>query len=127
MTANWRQRPNPHLKPRADRSEIPASTGFQPGGRNSLTVLPVAPHLPAPYDKADIGAWKALNMGTAAPHQQQRCLDHLAFVTNFNGTAYVDGDPVATAFALGKRAVMVEIFKIINTVMHSRDDGGEQG
>lgn len=120
-----RDNPNRHIA-RATAEPAPAfQSGFQREGRPAFLILPPLPHIAAPYDRADIAAWKSLNMGTAAQHQQTRAFEHLALLTNFNGDPYVPGDPVASAYGMGKRRVFQQIMDIVRFVEASRQEGGE--
>lgn len=130
-----RETPNPHLAKMDAAREARAArqfhSGFLVSGRPANLILPPLPHLPSPYDRADMGAWKALNFGTAEEHQQTRAMEHLAIITNFNGDPYVAGDQYATAYAAGKRRVFQQIIDIIRFVETTRSDGAplvrEQG
>jgi hypothetical protein len=123
-----REQPNPHLN-RPKPETLRFSSGLIDDRDGRQLILPPYPNIPSPFDKADVGAWKGLNLGTAAPHQQMRAIDHLAILCDFNGNPYVPGDQYATAFALGKRFVFVQINNMIRLVLDpaGRSDGGEQG
>lgn len=88
--------------------------------------LPREPHLPAANDDLDRFAWKALNNGGASPDQQQRCVEWLAFATGYTGPTYVPGDTHATAFAEGKRSIMLQIDHMIRSRAKNQADT-EQG
>lgn len=121
--------PNPHIERQAARDEArakqPFHSGFLPNGRPAHVILPPQPHIPRPYDRADMAAWKALNLGTASPDQQRLCIAHLALLTNYNGDPYVPGDPVATGYGSGMRRVFQQISDIIRFVEPTRDAGGD--
>ncbi len=118
-----RENPNPHLA-KLDKEQPPQfHSGFMIGGRPELLILPPYPHIATPYDRADLTAWKALNIGKAADHMQLRVIEHLAIITNFNGDPYVPGDPVASAYAMGKRRVFQQILDIVRFVEAPRQNG----
>lgn len=76
------------------------------------------PHLPPPYDAADMAALKNLRTGEASPEQQKRALYWiLAFACAKESQPYVPGDPIATHVALGKRTVALFITEILNRPM----------
>ncbi len=98
----------------------------------ALLLTPTWPttlHMPAQFDVTDWGAWRALNNGNAAPHQQARIIEHLAFMTMFNADIHVPGDSHSTAYLAGKRSIMSQVDAIIQFQVNSgsRGDGGEQG
>lgn len=101
-------------------------SGYQPSGRTLEMPLPMVPHLPAPYDEADLGAFKAMRDGTAAAHQQQRVLEWIIMAANTYGDPYVPGDPHASDYGMGKQHIGRQIVKLIN-MRPSRSERGEQG
>lgn len=71
------------------------------------------PHIPPPYDVADVAAWQAIERGDATQHQQQRALKWL--IEQAAGTyqmQYYDTDR-ATSFALGRAFVGQQIVKLL--------------
>jgi hypothetical protein len=90
------------------------------------------PYLPAPYDKSDIAAFKALRDGVAEPYQQQLALEWLmqasrAYDMPFHPGSLTPGDDPErlTSFALGMQWIGKQVFKLINMPMDS-DEQGEQ-
>ena len=72
-----------------------------------------APWLPAPYDVADAGAIQALARGEATPEQQQRALNWIINeACDTYGLEYRQ-DPRDHAFASGKRAVGLNVVKML--------------
>lgn len=83
-----------------------------------------APHEPVQWDVADASAFQALERGEAEPHQQKRILKWLIQnASGMNDLSYRPGDPVATAFAEGRRFVGLQIHKltIVNTKAFTKD------
>lgn len=118
-----RENPNPHLAKLDQEKPTLFHSGFIVGGRPEALILPPYPHIAAPYDRADLTAWKAMNIGKAADHMQLRVIEHLAIITNFNGDPYVAGDALATAYAAGKRSVFKQINDMVRFVEAPRQNG----
>ena len=80
-----------------------------------LTAPPPAPWMPTDYEDADVYAIKALAAGTANEQQQKRATQWIiykcarAYDMSYRPTGATD-----TAFAEGRRAVGLELVKLIN-------------
>lgn len=75
------------------------------------------PYTPAPYSKYDVMAFKALSLGLASPHQQQRCLNWLVnqAARTYDLPYHPGGDGDRdTAFASGKMFVGQQVVKLVN-------------
>lgn len=82
-----------------------------------MTQKSASPLLPAPYDPADVYAWKALQAGNASPGQQQRAVKHLVEVVarTYDTTFYAGPDGARLSdFAAGRRFVGQQIVKFLN-------------
>lgn len=88
------------------------------------------PFLPAPYDKSDVAALRALREGRAEPYQQQLALEWIiqAVCRTYDQPFRPGGEDGrrATDFALGKQSVGQQIVKLIN-MPADRKAEGEQG
>lgn len=74
----------------------------------------VEPWKPSAWEIPDAGAMQALSRGDASPDQQKRALQYI--IESLCGTydmSYRSGKPDDTAFAEGKRAVGLQIVKLI--------------
>jgi hypothetical protein len=91
------------------QGEIKPVTGFVLK-RTVMTPRPPRPNLPAAFDPDDEAAFKALNMGTAQPHQQRRVLEWLTFASWTGGSPYIEGDTHASHFAMGMQYVMQQVW-----------------
>lgn len=71
------------------------------------------PHVPPPYEVADVAALQALERGDATEHQQQRALKWLIYQAA--GTYEMNFYPTdrETAFALGREFVGQQIVKLM--------------
>lgn len=82
------------------------------------------PWRPAPYDDADLAAYRALSLGEASADQQRRVFRHLVEVTACTyDISFRDdrsGGERATAFAEGKRFVGLQVLKLSKLVPSDR-------
>lgn len=90
------------------------------------------PYIPAPYDKSDIAAFKAMRDGCAEPYQQQLVLEWIVQATRAYDMPFAPGSATPgddgrrlTDFALGMQWVGKQVLKLINMPMLS-DEQGEQ-
>lgn len=106
---------------------MPRNTGFVDERTMALPLDP-DPLRPAPYDRADIAAFRALKDGRAEPYQQQLCLEWLVMACGTYETPWRPGLDGArsTDFAAGKQFIGHQIVKLINMPMKN-DEQGEQG
>lgn len=75
-------------------------------------LLPV--DQPAPFTPLIVGAMKALQHGTATPHQQSSlCEWLLKSAAGIGDQSFRAGDPYATAFAEGRRFVGVQMMMLL--------------
>lgn len=99
--------------------------------RTQWMGLPANPWLPAPFDRRDQAALKALRDGTASPHQQQRALGWILFAAGLNDDPSRPGGVEgarATERALGKHAIAIEIRRLLELPLIGKEPGGgEQG
>lgn len=87
--------------------------------------LETQPYLPAPYDKSDIAAIKALAEGRADAYQQQRALEWIVYICGTYENPYRPTER-DTVFAAAKQWVGQQIVKLIN--LPAKDArNGEQG
>lgn len=112
----------PHL------ARKPRNTGFV---RERTMALPLDrdPWLPAPYDKADIAAMKALREGRAEPYQQQLALEWIVYACGTYENPFRPGGTDGTRasdFAAGKQTIGQQIVKLINLPAADAEQG-EQG
>ena len=72
------------------------------------------PHIPPPYEEADVHAIQALHKGDASPDQQQRALKWL--IEKACGTYEFNFYPTdrETAFALGREFVGQQTIKLLH-------------
>jgi hypothetical protein len=94
--------------------------------REAVEPHPPEPHMPTVYDADDIAAIKACVNGQAQPHQQQRAIAWFLHASRITDMSYRPGDPTATAFAEGRRAVGLELSlliqaKVINGKQRDRE------
>ena len=92
------------------------------------TPLPADPSQPAPRDKADHRAFKAMANGTASPEQQKMVLGWLIFASGYRVQPYRPGPAGErdTTFALGMRHIGVQIYEMLETQVRGSGDD-EQG
>lgn len=79
-------------------------------------ALPLPWH-PAPYEAADVWAWKALAEGNASEPQQKRIVKHLVEVlgqTYDNTTHFGPEGSRLSDFAAGRRFVGLSVVKFLN-------------
>lgn len=112
----------PLLAPTRPRKE---ATGFQEDGRKPGMPLPTLSWMPAPFDKADVAAMKALREGTATGAQQQRAL---AWIVEYAARTYVnpfvpDSDR-ASSHGMGCMHVGNQIVKLLNWRLQVNDEQG---
>lgn len=119
------QRKTPPMPPRPKRAAIPVFAGHVEK-RTIDMPLPPQPEAPAPYDDADVAAWKALYRGDATAEQQQRCVDHLFFMCGHNDKAFAPGDPHGTSYLAGKRSISVQVGRYLHMRSKGQPDT-EQG
>lgn len=97
--------------------------------RSMAWPLDPDPTMPAPYDKSDLAALKALNEGRAEPYQQQLVLQWLVYACGTYENPYRPGGEDgrrATDFAAAKQMIGQQIVKLINLPAADADQG-EQG
>lgn len=94
--------------------------------RDLATFLPRNPWEPAPFDRADMAAIKALRDGTATPDQQQRALGFILFMSGYRINQYRPGSARDSDFASGLAWVGNQIETILALRMPSHSDT-EQG
>lgn len=104
------------------------NTGFT---KERSWVLPLDedPRLPAPYDNADLAAFKAMRDGQAQPYQQKLVLDWILYACGTYENAYRKGGADgarATDFASGKQWIGQQVVKLLNMPALAREQG-EQG
>lgn len=112
------------------RRRLP-NTGFVEKRRLNIP-LHSDPQAPAPYDKSDLAAFKALREGRADPHQQQLCLEWIIQACGTYEDPWRAGGPEgarATDLACGKRLIGIQVVKLINmpTIGKENSEQGEQG
>jgi hypothetical protein len=86
--------------------------------RTLATPLPEDVRLPAAYDDRDIAALKSLRYGS---EQHQRALEWIVWASGTYHNAF-RLDPIAAAYAAGRRSVGLEIVKLINSKTPTQDD-----
>lgn len=78
------------------------------------TPRSVGPHIPPPWEPADVGSLQALARGEANAHQQQRALKWI--IEAAAGTydlSYQPDSERATSFAEGRRFVGLQVVKLL--------------
>ena len=82
-----------------------------------MATRAAGPHIPAPYELADVSAIQALQRGDASEHQQQRALKWL--IEKAAGTYEFNFYPTdrETAFALGREFVGQQVVKLLHLSM----------
>lgn len=83
--------------------------------------LPPEPWKPIPWEREDAYALRALQMGTASPHQQQRALKWILEAARTYDQPYRPSGPGDTAFACGMQFVGQQIVKLINVKLERQD------
>lgn len=102
------------------------ATGWQEGGRAAGLPLPSKPQMPAPFDRADVAAIKAMRDGRATPEQQKRALAWIVeFAARTYANPYQPGASDDTAFGCGCMHVGNQIIKLLNWRLNDGND--EQG
>lgn len=104
------------------------NAGFQKAGRSRHWPLDPTVNAPAPYDKADVAAIKAMAEGRAQPFQQTLVLDWLLQITGAYENPWrpgVNGER-DSSFAAGKAFIGQQIVKLINLPALDAEQG-EQG
>lgn len=107
----------------------PENSGFLKDGRSINRPLNKDPLAPAPYDKADVAAFRALREGRAEPYQQTLVLDWLIYACGTYENPLRPGGPDGqrmTDVAAAKQWIGQQIVKLINLPMQT-DEQGEQG
>lgn len=86
------------------------------------------PNMPAPYDKADVAAIRAVAEGRAEPYQQRLAFDWLMYICGTYENPYRTGSDGArdTDFAAGKQWVGQQLAKVANLKAVNAEQG-EQG
>lgn len=88
-------------------------------------ALPAKPSMPAPYDKADVYAIKALRSGTASSEQQMRALAWIVECAARTYTSsYDELVPSNRDFNEGCRHVGRQITNLINARFEDNDEQG---
>lgn len=101
-------------------------TGFQESRTPGLP-LPSRPWMPAPFDKADIAAMKALRLGEATGDQQKRALAWIVeYAARTYGNPYVPGAKTSSdvSFGCGCKHVGDQIVKLLNWRVETNDEQG---
>ena len=106
------------------------NTGFVEE-RTLALPLEEDPRLPAPYDKSDIAAFRAMREGRAEPYQQQLVLEWIVYAAGTYENPFRvggEGGARATDFAAGKQWIGQQIVKMVNMpALKSKDsEQGEQ-
>lgn len=109
------------------RKRKATNTGFIEQRSRAFPLEP-DPWLPAPYDKADVAAFRALREGRADPNQQQICLEWLIYACGTYENPFRPGldGARATDFAAAKQSIGQQIIKLIN-LPAINEEQGEQG
>lgn len=94
---------------------VRATLGPLVAERKPTTALPTRVDQPAPFDKHDMAAIKALRDGTADSRQQQRALGWIFFACGYKRNPFVPGSADDTAFACGALHVARQIEGILQT------------
>jgi hypothetical protein len=84
--------------------------------------IPVDPWKPHPWELADAHALRALQQGTAQPHQQQRALKWIIEAARTYDQPYRPGSDRDTAFACGMQSVGQSIVKLLNLSLDALKD-----
>ena len=66
------------------------------------------------YTEAEVQAVRALRRGDATPDQQKRALEYMLRAFGTHDTSFRPGDPLATAFAEGKRFAGTTLVWMLN-------------
>ena len=90
--------------------------------RTLAMPLPDDPRMPAAHDDRDIAALKALKAGGASANQQQRALEWIVHCAARTYVNTFSGDSALSDYAQGKRAVGLEIVKLLNSKTTNQDD-----
>ena len=79
-----------------------------------MATRAAGPHIPPPYELADVSAIKALQRGDASEHQQQRALKWI--IEQAAGTYQMNFYPTdrETSFALGREFVGQQVVKLLH-------------
>jgi hypothetical protein len=88
-------------------------------------AAPPGPHLPTPWEPRHVSAFQALQRGDASDHQQRIALEWLHVACGTYDLSYRPGDPVATAFAEGKRSIGLQLRKMLalNARAFTKEEG----
>lgn len=100
---------------RQPRRATRATLGHLVAERKAATPLPARVDHPAPFDKHDMAAMKALRDGTADSAQQRRALGWIMFACGYRRNPFVPGSADDTAFACGALHVARQIESILQT------------
>jgi hypothetical protein len=91
------------------------ATGYQVDGRRMGLPLPSKPWMPAPFDRSDIAALKAMRDGSADPEQQKRVLAWIVeYAARTYATSFDPGSARSTTLNEGSRLVGQQIVKLLN-------------
>ena len=88
--------------------------------------LALGPHLPTPYEVADVSAIQALQDGSANPDQQKRALRWLIERASGTYEAHFYPEDRFTTFALGRAYVGQQVVKMLRlnvSTLRSMEDG----
>lgn len=110
------------MKPPQKRA---TGVGYQPEGRALGVPCPAKAWMPAPFDKADLAAMKAIRDGTATAEQQKRALAWIVqYAARTYDQSYDPGSERDTAFAEGCRHVGLQIVKLLNWQVAVNEEQG---
>jgi hypothetical protein len=77
-----------------------------------MATLANGPHIPPPYEPADVSAIQALQRGDANEHQQQRALKWIIEKAAGTYEFHFHGTDRETSFALGRGFVGQQVVKL---------------